>query len=139
MLGEEKKPSPEGLALLYLRLKRGWSQKELAARLGWADHKQISRYEKGADPLRREQLDICVAPLGFSPEAVDALLLVGSLIAPKAVEEPDSPLALTPKERRRIDRIALAAALRAMEDVRKEMRRAHTHGDPDAESRDSVG
>jgi transcriptional regulator with XRE-family HTH domain len=120
---EEKKPSLEGLTLLYLRSKRRWSQKELAARLGLADPKQISRYETGENPLRREQLDICVAPLGYPPEAVDALLFIGGLIVSEAAEEPASPVALTPEDRRGVDRAALAAAWMMVDDLREELRR----------------
>jgi transcriptional regulator with XRE-family HTH domain len=111
------------LTLLYLRSKRRWSQKELAARLGLADPKQISRYETGENPLRREQLDICVAPLGYPPEAVDALLFIGGLIVSEAAEEPASPVALTPEDRRGVDRAALAAAWMMVDDLREELRR----------------
>jgi tetratricopeptide (TPR) repeat protein len=121
MPGEEKKPSLEGLTLLYLRSMRRWSQKELATHLGWADPKQISRYETGENPLRREQLDVCVAALGYPQEAVEALLFFGGLIRPEAPEEPASPVALTPEERGGLDRAALAAAWMVVDDLREEM------------------
>ncbi|MEO6192493.1 MAG: helix-turn-helix transcriptional regulator, partial [Thermoanaerobaculia bacterium] len=121
MPGERKKPSVEGLALLYLRSMRRWSQKELATRLGWADPKQISRYETGDNPLRREQLDVCVAAMGYPPEAVDALLFFGGLIRAEPPEEPSSPVTLTPGERGSIDRAVLAAVRSVVDDLREEM------------------
>jgi transcriptional regulator with XRE-family HTH domain len=75
--------SPEALALFYLRAARGWTQKELAAALGLADEKRLCRYEKGDPALSRDVLDTLVAPLGFSPEAVDALLFTHRLVSPR--------------------------------------------------------
>ncbi|HTG36261.1 MAG TPA: helix-turn-helix transcriptional regulator [Thermoanaerobaculia bacterium] len=121
MPGERKRPSLEGLALLYLRSMRRWSQKELATCLGWADPKQISRYETGDNPLRREQLDVCVAAMGYPPEAVDALLFFGGLIRAEPPEEPSSPVALTGEERRAVDRAVLAAARSVVDELREEL------------------
>ena len=123
MPGEGKRPSLEGLTLLYLRSMRRWSQKELATRLGWADPKQISRYETGENPLRREQLDVCVAALGYPREVVDALLLFGSLIRSESPEEPSSPVALTSEESGAVDRATLAAASIFLEDLWQELGR----------------
>jgi len=116
-----EKLSPEALTLIYLRSERGWLQRELAARLGLADHRQISRYESGEKPLSRETLDTIAACLGHSREAVDALLFVYSVISPDP-HEAASPVALTPEERRRIDRAALTAAWTAAEDLRAALR-----------------
>jgi transcriptional regulator with XRE-family HTH domain len=113
--------SPEGLALLYLRSDRGWTQRELAARVGLADYKQISRYEAGSKALHREKLDAYAAALGYSPEAVDALLLVFHWLEPAAAQEPHSPVALTPEEQRSVDRTVLIATVTFMEEVRKEL------------------
>ncbi len=113
--------SPEGLALLYLRSHRGWTQRELAARVGLADYKQVSRYEAGSKTLHREKLDAYAAVLGYSPEAVDALLLVFHWLAPVAAQAPHSPVALTPEEQRSIDRTSLIATVTFMEEVRKEL------------------
>jgi transcriptional regulator with XRE-family HTH domain len=111
------KLSPEALALIYLRSERGWLQKELADRHGYATYRQLSRYETGDQPLSREALDAFAASLGHSPEAVDALLFVHSLVAP-ASPEPSSPVALTAEELRRIDRAAIAAGWSTAEEVR---------------------
>ncbi len=100
--------SPEALALGYLRSERGWRQKDLAARLGLSDYRQISRYESGERPLSREMLDSIAAVLDYPREAVDALIAHHAWISGEAQED-DSPLALTPRESRRIDRAALAA------------------------------
>lgn len=123
MPGEGKRPSLEGLTLLYLRSMRRWSQKELATRLGWADPKQVSRYETGENPLRREQLDVCVAALGYPREVVDALLVFGSLIRSESPEEPPSPVALTSEESGAVDRATLAAASIFLDDLWQELRR----------------
>ena len=53
----KKSPSSQALALLYLRSRRDWSQRELADRLGWTDEKQVSRYERGGRPLSRKTLE----------------------------------------------------------------------------------
>jgi tetratricopeptide (TPR) repeat protein len=110
--------SPEALALSYLRSERGWLQKELAARMGLSDYRQVSRHESGDTTLSRETLDSYAACLGTPPEAVDALLFLHSMIAPAPVE-PASPVALTPEERRRIDRAALTAGWTTAADVRE--------------------
>ena len=75
----EKTPSTLGLALTFLRSKRGWSKKRLADALG-VDRSLLSRYERG-DQLTRERLDALVAPLGYPPEAVEVLRLADRLIS----------------------------------------------------------
>src|SRR4051812_16717750 len=101
---EEKPPSPEALALLYLRSKRNWTQKKLSARLGLSEEaRQISSYEAGGRPLYRDRLEALAAALGYPPEAVDGLLLVDRWIEPVAPEEPFSPVALTTEEHRSRD------------------------------------
>ncbi len=106
-----RKRSPEALALLYLRLAFNWGIKKLAAALGFSSEKHLAGYETGERPLSRDYLDTLVAPLGAPPEAVDVLLWVHERIVPKPEEEtaPASPLDLTPVERFRIFRTALAA------------------------------
>ncbi|HEY4575442.1 MAG TPA: helix-turn-helix transcriptional regulator, partial [Thermoanaerobaculia bacterium] len=106
----KKSPSSQALALLYLRSKRDWSQKELAGRLGWADDKQVSRYERGGRPLSRTTLETAAEVLGYPPEAVEALLFIGRWIEPEGLEEPPSPEPLSPRVRRAIDRSCLTLA-----------------------------
>jgi transcriptional regulator with XRE-family HTH domain len=107
---EEKKRSAEALALLYLRLGRGWSKKDLAAVLELADEKSLTRYENGGRDLSREQLGTLIAPLEVLPEAPDFLIWVHPLIFPEAEgTSAGDPLALTPEERGRIDRAVLGA------------------------------
>jgi transcriptional regulator with XRE-family HTH domain len=113
-----KKLSAEALALLYMRSQRGWLQKELAARMGLSDYRQVSRHESGETPLSRETLDAYSDCMGYPPEAVDALLFIYSMTAPDA-SEPLSPVALTLEERRRIDRAALNAAWTTAANVRE--------------------
>src|ERR1700709_2057434 len=105
----KEKRSPEGLALLYLRDARGWTQKDLAAALRLTDSKRLCRYENGDLPLTRETLDSLVAPMGFSSEAVDVLLFAYQLIfpLPEEAEDQGSPVRLPPGERGRIARTAM--------------------------------
>ena len=91
----KRKPTAEALALRYLRAECGWSKEELAEALGFSDARLILRYERGDKPLSRDYLDFLVAPMGYPPEAVDALLFVHGLVAPEPVEEPVSPVALS--------------------------------------------
>jgi transcriptional regulator with XRE-family HTH domain len=76
----EKTPSALGLALTYLRSRRGWSKKRLADVLGMGDRSLLSRYERG-DQLTRERLDALVTPLGYPPEAVEVLRFAERLIS----------------------------------------------------------
>ena len=115
---ERDKLSPEALVLIYLRSERGWPQKELADRHGLTTYRQLSRYETGDRPLSRETLYALAASLGYSPEAVDALLFIHSLVAPAEREVP-SPVAPTAEERRRIHRTAVAAGWSTAENVRE--------------------
>ena len=115
-----EKLSPEALALIYLRLERGWLQKELAAQKGLSDYRPISRYESGENTLKREELDALAALLGHSREAVDALLFTHSLVSPSP-QEAFSPLALTSGELRRIDRAAIAEGWTRAEDIRQQL------------------
>ena len=114
--------APEALALIYLRSVRGWSKKELAARLGLADVRQLYRYERGEKPLRRETLNLLAARLGYSPEAVEALLFAHALIAPKGSGD-GSPVALTLRERGTIDHAAITAGWTVADAVREELLR----------------
>ncbi|HSF38497.1 MAG TPA: helix-turn-helix domain-containing protein [Thermoanaerobaculia bacterium] len=115
--------SPEALSLVYLRLRSGWSQQRLAAALGLADVKQISRYESGAAPLSRERLDSLVAALGHDPEDADFLLFAGEALAPPFPEVDGSPVALTREELRALDRAVLSAGWGVVHALRAELRR----------------
>jgi transcriptional regulator with XRE-family HTH domain len=119
-----KEPSPEALALLYLRSRRCWSQKELAAHMGLADYKQISRYETGEKQLSRRRLRDFAAALGYSPEAVEALLFIHAWIEPDTLAEPESPLSLSPGEHRSLDRASLTFAWSILDAFREELGRA---------------
>ncbi len=122
----KKSPSSQALALLYLRSKRDWSQRELADRLGWADEKQVSRYERGGRPLSRKTLETAAEVLGYPPEAVEALLFIGHWIEPEGLEEPPSPEPLSPGERRVIDRSCLTLAWSFLDDGRSKLVREAT-------------
>src|SRR5436305_6037185 len=122
----KKPPSSQALALLYLRSKRDWSQKELAGRLGWADDKQVSRYERGGRELSRKTLETAAEVLGYPPEAVEALLFIGHWIEPGGLEEPPLPEPLSPEVRRSIDRSCLTLAWSFLDGWRAELVRAVT-------------
>jgi transcriptional regulator with XRE-family HTH domain len=107
----EKTPSALGLALGFLRSKRGWTKKRLASVLGMGDRSPLSRYERG-DQLTRERLDALVAPLGYPPEAVEVLRFADRLIS---FEEAAFPEDLTAEERGRIGLAAMAAGWTAGE------------------------
>lgn len=112
----KEKLSPEALVLIYLRSERGWRQKDLAARLGLSDYRQISRYESGERPLSRETLDAIAAVLGYPREAVDALVSLHPLISEGPRRDAWSRL-LTPEERRKIARAALTTGWTAAESL----------------------
>jgi len=122
----KKPPSSQALALLYLRSKRDWSQKELAGRLGWTDEKQVSRYERGGRELSRKTLEAAAEVLGYPPEAVEALLFIGRWIEPEGLEEPPLPEPLSPEVRRSIDRSCLTLAWSFLDGWRAELVRAVT-------------
>jgi transcriptional regulator with XRE-family HTH domain len=103
----EQIPTPLGLALIWLRSAAAWTQTRLAQALG-LPKESISQYERGTKSLTRERLDFLVEPLA-PPEAVDVLLFAHGLIFPEPGKEAPSPVALTPEERRRIDRAVMAA------------------------------
>ncbi len=100
--------SPLVLALKYLRTAAGWNGPQLARALG-VNKSLISAYETGKKPLTREQLEALIAPLGHPPDAVDVFLRAHGLIHPKPHEQAPSPVALTPEERRTMNRAAMAA------------------------------
>lgn len=120
----KKQPSSQALALLYLRSKRDWPQKELADRLGWTDEKQVSRYERGGRELSRKTLETAVDVLGYPPEAVEALLFIGRWIEPEGLEEPPLPEPLSPEVWRSIDRSCLTLAWSFLDGWRAELIRA---------------
>jgi transcriptional regulator with XRE-family HTH domain len=99
--------SAEALALLYLREAHGWTQTELAKAKGHSSHRVISRYENGAKPLSRAELHDMAALMGFSRDAVEALLFIHSLVSPPDPPDDGSPVALTPEELQRIDHAVL--------------------------------
>jgi transcriptional regulator with XRE-family HTH domain len=115
--------SPEALALICLRSERGWSQKKLAAELGFSDERQLSRYERGEKALSRENLESLAAPLGYPPEAVDTLLFAFRLAFPEAPEEAASPVAPSPEERARIARAAMTGGWAMAAEIGTELTR----------------
>lgn len=113
-----RKRSAESLALLYLRSKRDWTQQELAEAAGLADEKQISRYETGDRPLRRESLDFLAAFLGYRPEDVDLVVFVDAALTPPAPEADGSPVPLSPGELTTVNRTALAVGWAVAHELR---------------------
>jgi tetratricopeptide (TPR) repeat protein len=101
--------SPHACALTYLRTAAGLSMTELAHLVGHADKSLISKHERNEKPLSREQLESLVAPLGYSPEAVDVFLFAHGLIHSEPPEGDSSLVGLLPEELRTVDRAAMAA------------------------------
>jgi transcriptional regulator with XRE-family HTH domain len=119
---KRRKPSPGGLALLHLRSRRDWTQKELADRLGWTDESLVSNYERGGRPLHREHLVSIAAVLGYPPEAVDLLMQTHGWIEPPLEPVgPSSPVDPTPEELGAIHLTILTATAVFMEGVRREL------------------
>ncbi|HYO11737.1 MAG TPA: hypothetical protein VE685_00905 [Thermoanaerobaculia bacterium] len=112
-----KRRPPKALTLLSLRLESGWTKEELASALGFASIRPITRVEAGEEEPTREYLDFLLAPLERPPEATDALLFALGLARPPALEEPASPVALTPRERTRLHRAALTAGWTLAEEI----------------------
>ena len=105
----EKSPRPpQALALLYMRYQALLVAKELAARAGFTDYKQICRYETAETAVSlQEGLHDLAAALGYPPEAVEALLFIGAWIEPEAEAEPSSPVPLGPEIDRSLDHAIL--------------------------------
>jgi tetratricopeptide (TPR) repeat protein len=66
-------PPPLSLALSYLRMAQGWSQKELSEAAGIPAN-LISDYERGRKTLSRERLELMAAFMGLPSSAVDTAL-----------------------------------------------------------------
>jgi hypothetical protein len=85
-------------------------------------------------------LETLVAPLGFPSEAVDVMLFAHRLIVlpPEDLDEDaGAPILLTPMERERIDRTAMAAAWSVAEALRNELTRQKRHRKWDAACREA--
>lgn len=112
-----------GLTLLYLRNLYDVSKGTLAAGLGHADTSLIGKWEKGTVKLLREMADFIAEKLGATAEAIDVLLFTHFLLSPEAVEEPPSPVALTPEEWRGINRTVMTAGWTVAAELRPELAR----------------
>ncbi len=115
-----KKPPPLGLTLSVLRLRQGWSQKELSDSTGFS-RGLLSEYETGTTELTRERLDALARTLGWLPESVDQTLLGLGLLPPPAPERAASPLDPDEEEQRIIDRAAGWVSREAAEVLRREL------------------
>lgn len=102
--------------MIYLRSRRGWSKKELASRLGLSDVRQLYRYERGDAALRREDLESFADRLGYSPEAVDALIFIHSVISDE-LPGTGSPFVFSSTERRKIKSAVISTGVAAAESV----------------------
>ncbi len=105
-----KNLSAEAMALIYLREQRRWTQRDLAAAKRLSDYRPISRYETGENALSRKELDEMAALMGFSREAVDALLFIHSLVVSPPPRASRFPIRLTPEGLARVDRTVIADA-----------------------------
>ena len=122
-MSDDKELSAEALAFLYLRRSRGRARTRLAAQLGFVDETPLTHFEHGDRVLSREHLGKLVGPLDVAPEAADLLIWAHDLIFPEPEEAAaDDPLALTPEERRGIDRTVLVGGWFLAEDLRRTLR-----------------
>jgi tetratricopeptide (TPR) repeat protein len=113
-------PTAHGMALTFWRSKFRWTKRRLAHALGWKDHSNLSRYERGELELFRPMLlkILSCLPLDDPDFAADALIFTHDLVTPEPREEPASPTSLTAAERRTMNRAVLAAGLAAAGAVR---------------------
>lgn len=115
---DEDEPVPDkSLALKHLREAFHVSRKDLAARLGLASDDLLGKYERGDKTVYYETLLANVEPLGCPQEAVDALLALYPFLRNDPVEQPPSPVALSPDELRWVRRSCLAVITGVMEEL----------------------
>ena len=117
----EKELPAEALALKYLREAAGVTRKEHAARLGHANDGLLGKLERGDKEMSRDLLVSYAEPVDQTPEAVDALLALHSVVRHVPVEEEPSPVSLSVQELGWIDRTCLALARCVLVDVRAEL------------------
>jgi tetratricopeptide (TPR) repeat protein len=120
----ETVPPPLGLALGYLRVARGWTQKRLAAAAGTRGQ-VICEYEAGTRrrQLNRETFDRLTALLGYGPDEVDLTILFVAGLTSRTGDDCLTPIDPPPGEQRRIDRIAAYVGLLEAGRMRAELRR----------------
>lgn len=115
---DEDEPLPDkSLALKHLREALHVSRKELAARLGLKTDDLLGKYERNDKTVYYETLLANVEPLGCPQEAVDALLALYPFLRNDPVEQPPSPVALSPDELRWIRRSCLAVITGVLEEL----------------------
>src|SRR5882724_1988083 len=118
----EERPALEATTLHSLLFASGWTQKALARKLGFANDKQLTRYEREGKNLSREYLGKLLAPLGLPPEAPDVLLWALGLIFPQPEEAAaGDPFVLTAEERGRIHRTVLGVEWSRAEELRRRL------------------
>ncbi len=94
-------PPPMNLALAFLRLAQGWSQRDLGEAAGISPN-LLSDYERGRKPLSRPRLEKIVATMGLAAGTIDtALKFLREVRAASA--GPGSP---SDEQRRRIEAVA---------------------------------
>jgi transcriptional regulator with XRE-family HTH domain len=95
-------PPPMNLALAFLRLAQGWSQRDLGEAAGISPN-LLSDYERGRKPLSRPRLERLVATMGLAAGTIDtALKFLREVRAASA--GPGSP---SDEQRRRIEAVAV--------------------------------
>jgi transcriptional regulator with XRE-family HTH domain len=95
-------PPPMNLALAFLRLAQGWSQRDLGEAAGISPN-LLSDYERGRKPLSRPRLEKIVATMGLAAGTIDtALKFLREVRAASA--GPGSP---SDEQRRRIEAVAV--------------------------------
>lgn len=114
---EDESVPDKSLVLKHLREVMGISRAELASRLGRTTPALLGMYERGDKTVYYETLLANVEPLGCPQEAVDALLALYPFLRNDPVEQPPSPVALSPDELRWVRRSCLAVITGVMEEL----------------------
>ena len=113
-MAPKKSPPLLSLALIILRAKYGWTQKDLADAYG-VSHKTLSGWENGDPAFTRQRLDELAAVMGLGPLRVEMVILAARVLD---VELPPPVSVVDPTdEQRLIVEQGVAMAIRDLIDL----------------------
>jgi len=134
----EEEPEALRLAILLVRLQRGWTQKEVADVVGMAPS-TISGYEHGHRPVSRRTAERIAGAMGVISDSLEILLPSMRLLhRMKIGKQPaDSPLTLETEAAIEIVVLKATIAMRkTLAMIVKESRRGNTPGEDWGEETD---